>query len=68
MKKHLELLKAMELDISDSDPIGEKTVLKLLKEKSRRLETETIQLKVSSVFPYSFETVDHTNALYRWSG
>jgi hypothetical protein len=46
MKKQLQLLKSMELDGSESDPIGEKTVLKLLKEKSRRLETESIQLKV----------------------
>jgi homeobox protein cut-like len=45
MKKQLQLLKSMELDGSESDPIGEKTVLKLLKEKSRRLETESIQLK-----------------------
>lgn len=45
MKKQLQMLKSMELDMSESDPIGEKTVLKLLKEKSRRLETESIQLK-----------------------
>jgi homeobox protein cut-like len=45
MKKQLQLLKSMELDMSDSDPIGEKTVVKLLKEKGRRLETEGIRLK-----------------------
>ncbi len=51
MKKQLQLLKSMELDINDPDPIGEKTVLKLLKEKSRRLETEAIQLRVCSTRP-----------------
>jgi hypothetical protein len=49
MKKQLQMLKSMELDMSESDPIGEKTVLKLLKEKSRRLETESIQLKVRPI-------------------
>jgi hypothetical protein len=51
MKKQLQMLKSMELDMSESDPIGEKTVLKLLKEKSRRLETESIQLKVRTTRP-----------------
>lgn len=47
MKRQLQLLKTMELDINETDPVpGEKTVLKLLKEKGRRLETEAIQLKV----------------------
>lgn len=45
IKKQLDLLKSVEYELGEDEIVSEKTVVRILKEKSRRLETENIKLK-----------------------